>query len=236
MSASSPSPRRRSLRRGLAVLAIGLALTTVSAASFSLAIFTSSTSVAANAFSTGTVVITTDKASTALISFTNMLPGDYVTAPLVVSNTGTGALRYSMTTAVSGETKNLGSQLQLQVKTQGTSCASFDGTLLYGNVDPAATSGSPALEPIDKSIKLAFLGNPAAGQQAGDRILAGSDNGAPIVVGTASRADAASGSAPASETLCFRAYLPKYATDNSFQAAAVTATFSFAAEQTANNP
>ncbi len=59
----------------------------------------------------------------------------------------------------------------------------------------------------------AALGNPAQGAQAGDRTLAGG----------------------ASEVLCFRVTLP-LSTNNTFQAATSLATFSFAAEQTANNP
>jgi hypothetical protein len=57
------------------------------------------------------------------------------------------------------------------------------------------------------------LGDPAQGAQAGDRTLAGA----------------------ASEVLCFRATLPA-STGNAFAGAATTATFTFSAEQTANNP
>lgn len=57
------------------------------------------------------------------------------------------------------------------------------------------------------------IGDPATGAQTGDRTLA---------VG-------------AGETLCFRASLPTSA-DNSLQGLATTATLTFAAEQTKNNP
>jgi hypothetical protein len=57
-----------------------------------------------------------------------------------------------------------------------------------------------------------ILGDVAEGAQAGDRTLA----------------------AAASETLCFRAELP-VGTGNGFQGATTTATFTFTAEQTANN-
>jgi len=59
----------------------------------------------------------------------------------------------------------------------------------------------------------AAIGNPAQGAQAGDRVLAGG----------------------ASEVLCFRVSLP-IGTGNTFQGVSSTATFTFAAEQTANNP
>lgn len=63
------------------------------------------------------------------------------------------------------------------------------------------------------ALSAAAFGNPAQGAQAGDRTL-----------------DAA-----ANETLCFEANLPA-ATGNAFQGATTTTTFTFDAEQTANNP
>lgn len=59
----------------------------------------------------------------------------------------------------------------------------------------------------------AGFGSAAQGAQAGDRTLAGG----------------------ASEVLCFQVSLP-LSSDNTFQGASSVATFSFAAEQTANNP
>lgn len=59
----------------------------------------------------------------------------------------------------------------------------------------------------------AAIGNPAQGANAGDRTLA----------------------AAANEVLCFRVSLP-LATGNTLQGATSTATFTFDAEQTANNP
>ena len=58
-----------------------------------------------------------------------------------------------------------------------------------------------------------LVGDNAQGAQSGDRVLAASS----------------------SETLCFRALLPT-STGNAFQGAATTVTFTFDAEQTANNP
>ena len=59
----------------------------------------------------------------------------------------------------------------------------------------------------------AGFGNPAAGSQTGDRTL----------------------NAGANETLCFRVSLPS-GTGNGYQGATTTTTFTFDAEQTANNP
>jgi hypothetical protein len=62
------------------------------------------------------------------------------------------------------------------------------------------------------SLNTAAIGNPAAGADTGDRQLSAATN----------------------EHLCFRASLP-LASGNAFQGAATTTTFTFAAEQTANN-
>jgi len=63
------------------------------------------------------------------------------------------------------------------------------------------------------ALSAAAFGDPAQGAQAGDRVLA----------------------AGADEVLCFRIALP-IGSGNAFQDAATSATFTFSAEQTANNP
>ncbi len=186
--------RRR--RRGLLVLLLALSLGSVGAGAFSLALFTDSAAVSANAFTAGTVVLGVSPA-TAVLTASAMMPGDTVSGSLVVSNAGTGQLRYAMSSAsTNADGKNLRDQLSLTVKTLGTSCAAFDGTSLYSGALSAAAFGSNA-----------------QGAQAGDRTLA----------------------AGASETLCFQATLP-IGTGNSFQGASTSTTFTFDAEQTANNP
>jgi Camelysin metallo-endopeptidase len=180
----------------LVALTLGLLTASVIAVSGSLAIFTSAPTVGGNAFTTGTVVLGVNP-TTALLTSANMMPGDTVAGSLVVSNTGTGQLRYAMTSSSTNtDTKGLMNQITLTVKTLGTSCAVFDGTSLYSG-----------------ALSAAAFGNPAQGAQAGDRTL----NGA------------------ASETLCFQANLPA-STGNAFQGATTTTTFTFSAEQTANNP
>ena len=192
---SSASRGRRRLPL-LVALSLGLALASVVAVSGSLAIFTSAPTLGANDFTTGTVILGLNPA-TALLTSANMMPGDTLAASLVVSNTGTGQLRYAVTSAsTNADAKNLMNQLTLTVKTLGTSCAVFDGTSLYSG-----------------ALSAAAFGNPAQGAQAGDRVLNGAAN----------------------ETLCFQANLPA-GTGNAFQGATTTTTFTFNAEQTANNP
>jgi predicted ribosomally synthesized peptide with SipW-like signal peptide len=178
----------------------------LAAAPLTQAYFTDTQDVDANTFTTGTVNISTTP-TTALITFSNMAPGDAVTDDIAVSNAGSLALRYAISSvATNADSKGLKDQLALTIKTQDVDtipdanpCDDFDSvtTLYTGDMD--STAGK-------------LVGDSAQGSQSGDRTLAASAN----------------------ETLCFRASLP-VATGNTFQNATTTATFTFAAEQTANN-
>ncbi len=184
-------------------LALALLLVGATFKSGGLAVFTDAQTVDANAFTVGTLDISTAP-TTALVTYAGMAPGDAVTSSIVVSNTGTLALRYTVrASATNPDTKALKDQLTLTIRTidvtsPGTPCNDFDGTQLYaGDLD--GTAGQ-------------LVGDNAQGAQAGDRTLA----------------------VAASEMLCFRVALP-LTTDSSFQGATTTATFTFDAEQTANN-
>ena len=143
---------------GAAVLAIaGIgAMTTAS-----LALFTDTETVASNAFSTGTVDLTTSPASAA-VTFSNMSPGDQVTSALTVTNAGTLALRYALTSTTTEDT--LAAQLDMTVKVGVSACTDLgfgaDGTIIYATGDLGSTGG------------LAVFGDPTAGAHAGDRSLA----------------------------------------------------------------
>lgn len=188
----------RKMALTLVVLALLVGLLTVSA----LALFTDSASVPANTFSTGTVDISTSPTS-ALVTFSNMAPGDQVTAPITVTNAGTLQLRYAVTSVTTENT--LAAQLDMTIKSSVTTCTNGgfggSGTVLYGPGDLGSTAG------------VNVIGDPAQGGQAGDRTLA----------------------AGANEILCFNVSLP-LSTGNSFQNLTTTATFTFQAEQTPNNP
>lgn len=182
-------PRRR--RRG--VLAVLLALTTVSlgAGMFSLAIFTDTVD-STGTFAAGTVDI--DSQPTVAFNVTGMIPGDSDTQPLTIENQGTASLRYAMTAAAPDV---LGGELTLQIRTEGTDCATFDGAVVLATT----------------TLDGAAFGDPAQGADSGDRTLA----------------------AAASEVLCFRVSLP-LAADDTVQGETSAVTFTFDAEQTANNP
>lgn len=140
----------------IGVLVVGVGLGTG-------AIFTDTQSVDANTFSTGTVDISTDP-TTALVTFSDMAPGDQVTNPLTVTNSGSLELRYAVTSSTTEDP--LAAQLDLTIKSGVSNCtnAGFDadGTVIYGPADLGSTSG------------VNVIGDPTQGAQAGDRTLAGS--------------------------------------------------------------
>ncbi len=166
-----------------------------------LAIFTDTESVGSNTFTTGTIDISTSP-TTALVTFSNMLPGDQVTAPITVTNAGANQLRYAVTSTTTENT--LAGQLDLTIKSGVTTCtnAGFgaSGSVVYATGDLGSTTG------------VNVIGSPTQGSQAGDRTLNGSAN----------------------EVLCFNVSLPS-SSGNTYQNLTTTATFAFAAEQTANN-
>ena len=177
-------------RRAAFTLMLALSVISLGAGAMSLAIFTD-TSASTGTFTSGTIDIT----SSPTVAFTvgAMMPGDNNTQALTIANAGTGALRYSLATVA---TNALGAALTLTVRTQGTSCAAFDGTTVL-----AATA-----------LNGAAIGSPTQGADTGDRALA----------------------AATSEALCFRVSLP-LATGNALQGISSAVTFTFDAEQTANN-
>lgn len=184
--------RRQKRRRALVAMLIASSLATLGAGAMSLAVFTDSQA-STGAWTTGTIVL--GVSPSAAFSATNILPGASGSQDILVSNGGTGALRYALSTsATNADTKGLAAQLTLTINA-GT-CAS-PGAVVY------------ATGPLGS----AAFGSNAQGAQAGDRTLA----------------------AAANENLCFAWSFP-LSSGNGFKNAATTATFTFDAEQTSNNP
>jgi len=116
-------------------------------------------------------------------------------------------MRYAVSsTATNADTKNLMSQLVLTVKTGD----SGSPTTCTGGTGTQLYSG--VLSSATSAPGTKIVGDNTTGSQAGDRTLAGA----------------------ASETLCFNVSLP-LATTSGYASASTTATFTFDAEQTANN-
>jgi spore coat-associated protein N len=168
-------PRRTRARLAASVLLVLVLVTAWSRDAF--AAFTAQSSTGSTTVTAGTVQVSINPTS-AVLSYTGMLPGDSVTNSIVVTNSGSAALRYAISSsATNTDTKALKDQLVLTVKsvdvtTPATPCDNFDGSQLYtGDLD--STAGK-------------LVGDSTQGAQTGDRTL----------------------SAAASETLCFRAILP----------------------------
>jgi predicted ribosomally synthesized peptide with SipW-like signal peptide len=201
---TTSTDRRRRRRRILALLVPTLGLIGLGAGQMSLALFTDQESVAAD-FTTGTIVLDAAKIDALVLTTSAMMPGDSVTDDVVVENDGTAQLRYALTTSSTNDDGlGLRSVLTLAVReidstTPGTPCDDFNGDVVL-----AAT-------PLGASA--AGFGDPAAGEDTGDRVLDAATN----------------------ETLCFRVSLPSI-TGNAYQGASTTTTFTFDAEQTSGNP
>ncbi len=149
----------------------------------------------------------------------------FQTGTIVISTNPTTAL-FSVTAMMPGDSASG----QLSVSNDGSAELRYSMTTSATDPDSKALAAAVNVEVREKaagscsadftgSVVLsstaldgAAFGDPTAGQDADDRVL----------------------SAAASENLCFRVTLPSGA-DNSFQGAATVATFTFNAEQTANN-
>lgn len=75
----------------------------------------------------------------ATFSARGMVPGDAVMAAITVANPGREPLTYRMSRGFVSASEGALSALILTIRTIGTSCADFDGTVLYdGRLDEAA--------------------------------------------------------------------------------------------------
>ena len=180
----------------------------------------------------GVVSLGAGQLSLALFTDQETVNGTFSSGSVILDDVKIDALTLSTAGMVPGDTvtddvvvENDGSvQLRYALSTASTNT---DGkalrtvlTLSVREID-TTTPGTPCND-FDGVVVLsatvlgpstASFGDPAVGAQAGDRTL----------------------NAGANETLCFRVTLPS-GTGNAFQAATTTTTFTFDAEQTANNP
>jgi len=170
-----------------------------------MAVFTDQQTNPDNVFTTGTVILGIDPA-TAMFTVSDMAPGDVEYDGLEVTNDGSLELRYAMTTTAD-DTSTLDEQLDLTIDV--VTDPGIDGNW-YTDDDVV---GEPNIYGPDGVLSSALFGDPAQGEDAGDRTVASS----------------------ASERLRFKAMLP-LDTDNSYQGATCTVAFVFDAEQTVSNP
>ncbi len=161
-------------------------------------------------FTTGTIALDAAKIAAMDLTTSGMMPGDTSTSSVTVQNDGSAQLRYAVSqSSTNTDSKNLRTVLNVVVKTAdtggGTDFAS-DGNYC----DDATGTTLHASAALGATGNL--VGDPTQGAQTGDRTLAGS----------------------ASEVLCFYVSLP-LSTSNAYQGASTVTTFTFDAEQTANN-
>ena len=189
--------RKKLLWLGLTTVVV---TTLTSATMVSMALFTDQAT-DDSTVTAGTIVLDATKIAALDLTTSAIMPGDSVTSPVTVENTGTGQLRYAVSqSSTNADSLAMYSALTLEVRAEdsGGGCSSFNGTVVHA----AATLGASGN----------VVGDPTQGQQSGDRTLNSSAN----------------------EVLCFRVSLPLSAA-NSLQGATTTTTFTFDAEQTANN-
>ncbi len=217
-------PRRDGARRWRLWTTIGV-FTLVGVGVTSLttsAVFTDTDSVAGDLLS-GTVVVTldpTDPTSTLALNAGNVAPGDVVNAPLVVTNSGSLALRYAVSYWSESTTQNppagagdLRNMLSLEILPLGAnaSCAAVPAsTTPLGSV---TTLGTVA---VSDATAAKLVGDPATGAQGGDRDLSAGTQGGNT------------------ETLCVRLAFDKNAT-NIYQATSAKLHLRIDSEQTVNN-
>ena len=144
--------------------------------------------------------------TSALVSFTGMMPGDSVTDDLVVTNQPGSGALRYAISSTATDPDSKALKDQLALVIK-----TIDATAPATPCDDF--DGTQLYSGDLDSTTGKLVGDSSQGSQAGDRSL-----------GTG-----------ASETLCFRVSLP-LSTGNAFQSASTTATFTFDAEQTANNP
>ena len=191
----------RKILTSLMIIAVLAASITTGA----MAVFTDQQTNPDNVFTTGTVILGIDPV-TAMFTVSDMAPGDVEYGGLQVSNDGSLELRYAMTTTAD-DTSTLDEQLDLTIDV--VTDWGVDSTW-YTDDDVV---GEANIYGPDGVLSSAFFGDPAQGQDGGDRTLASS----------------------ASERLRFKATLP-LDTDNSYQGTTCTVAFVFNAEQTVSNP
>lgn len=152
----------RKILTSLMIIAVLAALITAGA----MAVFTDQETNPDNVFTTGTVILDIDPV-TAMFTVSNMAPGDVEYGGLEVANNGSLELRYAMTTTADN-TSALDEQLDLTIDV--VTGPGVD-TLWYTADDVV---GEANIYGPDGVLSSAFFGDPASGNQSGDRTLASS--------------------------------------------------------------
>ena len=185
----------------------GTVLMAATGATMSLAVFSQQQAVAGNAFTTGTINLSVTPVS-AIFASAAMMPGDVVPAgvPGAVVTVSNTGTG-TFRYAITGASTDADTKhLDTQLLITVRQADAGGGCAAF----TGAVLFASAIVPVGP---INMVGDPAQGAQGGERTLAGG----------------------ATETLCFKASLPLN-TLIAYQGATSTYTFTFYAEQTANNP
>lgn len=201
ITTTAPRKRKFGIPAKLAVPALALVVSAAGLTGLATnAVFDGGNTPVGGSFTSGNVDLTATPA-TAAITMATAAPGDSAYGQITVRNSGTLQHRYAATTTVAGTgAAVLGPALVTTVKSGVTACT-------------PAGFGATGVQVYSGPLNTLAIGNPASGQQTGDRLL----------------------NAAASENLCVQVTLPLSAS-NAVQSQSITTTFNFAAEQVANNP
>jgi spore coat-associated protein N len=151
--------RRRATTRRRAAAAALLAATTVGALLTTSALFTDEETISDNIFTSGTIDLTLNP-TTQRFNVPTMMPGDAVTAPITVNNSGTSQLRYAVSSTTTGDS-NLASVLLYNIKSDVTDCS----TTGFSASGTAVATAAPL-------TNANLIGSAQPGNHAGDRTLA----------------------------------------------------------------
>src|SRR5262245_5135753 len=115
------SRERARRRRRITVAAALVAASLTGGAVFTSSQWTASKQITGNAFSSGNVSLTLSPAS-AVLTMSNMVPGDVITKPITVTNSGTADLRYAVSSTTTENTLSAALQLVVDSGVSAANC------------------------------------------------------------------------------------------------------------------
>jgi predicted ribosomally synthesized peptide with SipW-like signal peptide len=183
-----------------------VAVASIAGGAASLAVFTDTETVDAT-FTTGTIILDATKIDALNLTVASMVPGDSITGSVDVENDGTAQLRYSLNTTTTSVAGPGGGVLNAALTVEVRTVDTTTPLVKCDNFDGTVLHASGVL-----GASTVMFGNPSPTVGTGDRTV-----------------DPA-----ATDVLCIRVALP-IGTGDTYQGATATTTFTFNAEQTANN-
>jgi predicted ribosomally synthesized peptide with SipW-like signal peptide len=200
------SDSNRSRKRILLMLIAVAACVSIAGGAISQAVFTDTETVDAT-FSSGTIMLDAAKIDALTLNSAAMMPGDSVTGSVDVENDGSAQLRYSLDTATTDGSSPAGPALYTALEVEVRTVDATTPLIKCDNFDGTVLQ---AAEVLGASNVMFGSVSPTVG--TGDRIV----------------------NAATTDVLCIQVSLP-LATNDTYQGATSVTTFTFNAEQTANN-